>query len=117
MYIKVLVETKVKSNDMTFTYHVSEKYKENLIGKRVMVPFGNRNLQGFVLGYTDKPTDYKVKEILKILDDERVLNDELLNLGKYISEKYLCSLIYAYQAMLPKALKANINNNIKSQIM
>ena len=32
MYIKVLVETKVKSNDMTFTYHVSEKYEENLIG-------------------------------------------------------------------------------------
>ena len=25
MYINVLVETKVKSNDMTFTYHTDEK--------------------------------------------------------------------------------------------
>ena len=33
MYINVLVETKVKANDMTFTYHADSNYKENLIGK------------------------------------------------------------------------------------
>ena len=115
MFINVLVETRVKSNDMTFTYYVSNNDK-NLIGKRVMVPFGNRTLQGFVLSYTDKPLDYEAKEILKVLDDEVVLNDELLKLGKYMSEKYLCSLIYAYQVMLPKALKANIKNNLKTKV-
>lgn len=107
MYIKVLIETKVKTNDMTFTYYVPSNIADNLIGKRVLVPFSNRVVQGFVIEYTNKPLDYEVKQILKVVDEEPVLNEELLNLGKFMSEKYLCSLICTYQTMLPKALKAN----------
>ena len=112
MYINVLVETKVRTNDMTFTYHTD---KTDLLGKRVLVPFGNRNIEGFVLNYTEKNNDYEIKDIIKVIDDEKVLNDELLDLGKFMKDKYLCPLIYAYQAMLPKELKANykISNNIK----
>ncbi len=108
MYVNVLIETRVKSNDMTFTYKVSKEFQEkDLIGKRVLVPFANRIVEGFVLEYTNKTDTYEIKGIYKIIDDERVLNDELVDLGKFISKKYLCSLVYAYQAMLPKALKAN----------
>ena len=112
MYINVLVETKVKSNDMTFTYHTDEK---DLVGKRVLVPFGNRNIEGFVLNYTEKNKDYEIKDIIKVIDNEKVLNDELLDLGKYMKDKYLCPLIYAYQTMLPKELKASykVSENIK----
>ena len=114
MYINVLVETKVKSNDMTFTYYVPNEYsKINLVGKRVIIPFGNRKIEGFVIEYTKKPEDYEIKEIIKVIDEDEVLNEELINLGKFISDKYLCSLISAYQVMLPKALKANINNGLK----
>lgn len=108
MYVNVLIETRVKSNDMTFTYKVSKEFQEkDLIGKRVLVPFANRIVEGFVLEYTNKPDTYEIKGIYKVIDEEKVLNDELIGLGKFISEKYLCSLVYAYQAMLPKALKAN----------
>ena len=113
MYVKVLVETRLKSNDMTFTYHVPEIIKEELIGKRVLVPFANRTVQGFVLDYASFSDDYEIKDIIEVVDDERVLNDELLKLGKYMSEKYLCPLITCYQAMLPKALKARVKNNHK----
>lgn len=107
MYINVLIETKVNKNNMTFTYHVPTNLDNNLIGKRVLVPFNNRIIEGFVLKYAKKPNEYEVKDIISVIDKEVVLNDELLNLGKFMSEKYLCSLIYAYQAMLPRALKAN----------
>lgn len=111
MYINVLIETRVKSNDMTFTYKTS---LDNLVGKRVLVPFSNREVEAFVIEYTKKP-DYEVKNIIKVVDEEKILNDELMNLGKFISEKYLCPLVYSYQVMLPKALKANhkINNGAK----
>ena len=62
MYINVLVETKVKANDMTFTYHADSNYKENLIGKRVLVPFSNRIVEGFALEYTTQPKDYVAKD-------------------------------------------------------
>ena len=104
MYVNVLVENKVKSNDMMFTYKTSN---DDLVGKRVLVPFGNRIISGFVIEYTKELLDYEVKTIYKVIDEEAVLNEELIKLGKFIGEKYLCSLVYAYQAMLPKALKAN----------
>ena len=111
MYVKVLIETRVKSNDMTFTYHVPSNVENNLlIGKRVLVPFSNRTVEGFVLGYDAKTDDYEIKDIIKIIDDEPVLNDELINLGIYMSKKYLCPLINCYQSMLPKALKAGVKN-------
>ena len=115
MYINVLVETKVKANDMTFTYHADSNYKENLIGRRVLVPFSNRIVEGFALEYTTQPKDYVAKDIIKVVDNETILNDELISLGKFISKKYLCSLIYAYQVMLPKALKANHKINYKAK--
>ena len=111
MYVKVLIETRLKSNDITFTYHVPSNVEDNLlIGKRVLVPFSNRTVEGFVLGYDAKTDDYEIKDIIKIIDDEPVLNDELINLGIYMSKKYLCPLINCYQSMLPKALKAGVKN-------
>lgn len=111
MYVKVLIETRVKSNDMTFTYHAPSNVEDNLlIGKRVLVPFSNRTVEGFVLGYDAKTDDYEIKDIIKIIDEEPVLNDELINLGIYMSKKYLCPLINCYQSMLPKALKAGVKN-------
>lgn len=117
MYIDVLIETRVKSNNMVFTYKVPASLSSNIIGKRVLVPFSNRTVEGFVLNYGVKKDDYDVKEVIKVIDEEPILNDELLDLGKFMSKKYLCPLIYAYQAMLPKALKANhkVNGKIKYQ--
>lgn len=112
MYINVLVETKVKSNDMTFTYHVPSIYENiSLIGKRVLVPFGTRKIEGFVLNETSKPNNYDIKDIIDVIDEDVVLNNELLELGKFMNKKYLCNLISCYQAMLPKALKAKVKNN------
>ncbi len=117
MYVNVLIENKVKSNNMMFTYHASCDLCDNLIGKRVLVPFSNRIVQGFVIEYTLKPSKFDPKGILKVIDSEPILNDELINLGKYMSEKYLCPLISCYQAMLPKALKANHKNNDNKKLV
>lgn len=115
MYVNVLIETRVKSNDMMFTYRVPNNNSDDLIGKRVLVPFSNRIIQGFVIEYSKEPKDYNAKGILKVIDEEVVLNEELISLGKFMSERYLCSLIYTYQAMLPKALKANHKNTSKAK--
>ena len=113
MYIKVLVENRVASNDMLFTYHIDNDLAKDIIGKRVLVPFRTNTVSGFVIDFDSNPLDYEAKEVIKVVDESRVLNDELLELGKKISEKYLCPLVYSYQAMLPKALKAKSKNDFK----
>ena len=109
MKIDVLVELKVKGIDQTFTYLVPDELKEKVkIGIRVLVPFGSQKLEGFVLGFNNKDVDYKLKNIIDVIDIEPVLTSEMLELGKYISKKTLCNLISAYQTMLPRALKAKL---------
>lgn len=112
MYIDVLVETIVKK-DLTFVYKVREELINKIeIGKRVLVPFSNKKIQGFIIGISkNNKFDYEVKEIIDIIDDKKVLSDELLKLGKFMSNRYMCSLIGCYQTMLPKALKAKVKNN------
>ena len=116
MKIDVLVELKVKGIDQTFTYLVPDELKEKVkIGIRVLVPFGSQKLEGFVLGFNNKDVDYKLKNIIDVIDIEPVLTSEMLELGKYISKKTLCNLISAYQTMLPRALKAKLGFNINKK--
>lgn len=117
MYAEVLVELKSKNIAKTFTYKVYDADKNNVeIGKRVLVPFGHQELEGFVLDIKNNcDDDYEVKEIIKVIDEKPVLNKELLELGKFLSESTLCSLISAYECMLPTALKAKNGTSINKK--
>ena len=109
MYIDVLVELKAKKLDKTFTYKVpSEMIGSISVGKRVLVPFGKQKLEGFIIDINDEYSyDYDIKDILEVIDEDVVINDEMMSLGRYIKNKTLCTLISAYQTMLPSALKAH----------
>ena len=117
MYASVLIEIGAKSVDKLFTYIIpSNLINDVKIGIRVKVPFGSMTLEGFVLEIKSVcEENYELKEIISLVDTDAILNPELLYLGKKIKEMTLCSLISAYQAMLPKALKAKnkVNINIK----
>ena len=116
MYIEVLTQIGVKAVDQTFTYHVPKEFENDIkIGIRVKIPFGNMVLEGFVMDINSNVSydKDKIKDIIDVTDKEPVLNREMLFLGKYMSDTLLCSKVSAYQVMLPKALKAEINSNIK----
>ena len=115
MYAQVIVEISVKAVDKMFTYKIPETMKEKIqIGARVKVPFGHQTLEGFVLKITNiSNVESETKDIIELIDETPILNKEMLLLGKEISKQTLCTLISAYQAMLPKALKASANTNIK----
>jgi len=111
----VLVELSNKSIDKTFDYLVPSKLEDKIkVGIRVTVPFGNQVLEGFVLKLKEN-SELELKSIINVIDDEVVLNEELLNLGKFISNKTLSTLISAYQVMLPKALKAQVDTEIREK--
>lgn len=109
MLIDVLVNIKT-FGEKVFTYKSNEKV---LIGSRVEVPLMKRSIIGIVIGYR-KDCDYEVKEIIRVIDTKPILNEELIELGKYMRDTYLSSLVASYEAMLPKSLKlADSKINIK----
>ncbi len=119
MTVEVLVEIKSKQIDKTFTYKVPDNLKDKIqVGKRVFVPFGRQKLEGFILEIDyDKKTDYELKEIIEVIDEYPVINEEMKELGKYISKRTLSTLICAYQTMLPTALKAKKGFNVNKKMI
>lgn len=115
MVAHVLVELKMSKIDKTFTYNIPSLLEDEVIvGKRVLVPFGKQKLEGYILKIEEKfESEYQMKDIIEVLDSEPVLNEELLELGKFVQKKTLCNLITAYQSMLPKGIKARQKDNIK----
>ena len=117
MFADILVEVVAKSTDKTFTYRIPSEMKA-MVGMRALVPFGKRNIEGFIVKiYDELDSDYEVKDIVKLIDDKPVLNEEMLELGKYISKKTLSPLTLVYQTMLPRALKAKEKTNINKKML
>ncbi|MBO5096552.1 MAG: primosomal protein N' [Bacilli bacterium] len=107
MYAKTLIEYEVKSLDHVFTYIIPENLKEKLYpGMKVKVPFGNKLINGLVLEICNEyDSEYELKEIAEIIDEEFCFDKELLEVGKYLHNTTLCNLVTAYKAMLPTSLK------------
>ena len=114
MIASVLLEIKAKSVDKTFDYLIPESLNNVIkIGMRVLVPFASQQLEGYVIEIKNHSnTSLELKEILKNIDEEVILNPELLEIGAYIKESTLSSLSSAYSTMLPTALKARKKTQI-----
>ena len=112
MYAEILIEYPTKKIDKYFTYIVPENLQGIIsIGMKVKVPFGNKIINGFVMNIIDNyNSEYELKEVVDVVDEELVLNKELMDLGKFIQDKTLCPLISAYQTMLPSSLKIKDND-------
>ena len=117
MLADILVEVVAKTTDKTFTYHIPDGMNAKE-GMRALVPFGRRNIEGFIIRiYDEVELDYEVKDIIQLVDEKPVLNEEMLELGKYISKKTLSPLTLSYQTMLPSGLKAREKTNINKKIV
>lgn len=112
MVVSVLVEISLHKKEKTFDYFVPKDLEDKIeLGIRVLVPFGKQKLEGFVIDIKEK-SDYELKSIISIIDEEPILTKELLTLGKDISDEIVCNLISIYQAMLPNGYKASNKTNI-----
>ncbi len=111
MYANVLIEYNVLSLDKEFTYIIPSSLKDIIkVGMQVVVPFGKSIINGFVTKITNDTKLTDLKEIIRIKNPEFILNQELLELGEYLSKVTLCSKISAYQTMLPSAIKIKDNH-------
>ena len=117
MLASVIIEYSVKSLNKVFDYEVPDDLKDIIkVGHKVIVPFASKNVEGFVLKIHNNFDDtIEYRKIIKIPDSDFYLSEELLKLGKYMSNTLLCNLISCYQVMLPKALKASIKTNINKK--
>ena len=112
MFVKVIVDIPAAQVNRPFDYQVPEAYQDSLqLGMRVQVPFGNRQLLGFVVGI-HHTSDFKgtLKPITAVLDYESFINEELLDLSEHLAQTLHAFRINVLQAMLPAMLKVKYQN-------
>ena len=89
--------------DRVYDYIIPEdlKVKE---GQRVIVPFGKEKKEGLVVELTTSSAISELKQISKVLEDEPLLNNELLELASWMHKHYLSPLGACVYAMIPAGM-------------
>ena len=86
--------------DMVFTYRVPADATP-VVGGRVLVPFRQQRMTGIVVELHDRKPSVATKNILTVLDATPVLDEQLLQLGRWIADYYLAPLGEVFRTMLP----------------
>ena len=111
---KVIVDVPAQQTNKPFDYRIPTRLQHVLRqGMRVIVPFGPRKVQGFVIDIVSESEFPKLREIIEPMDIQPILNKELLQLSDWLTEQTLCYKISAFQVMLPPALKAKYEKKIR----
>lgn len=76
-------------------------------GCRVEAPFGRSTRSGWVVSLEENPPEgiENIKALNKLLDEDPIFNEELLELGRWMANYYFCSLGEALACMSPSAKK------------
>ena len=101
MIAEVVINSTVKNLDRVFDYAIPVEMEDEIeIGSRVLIPFGRSTNyeEGFVVGLKEK-SDYEVKEILRIQEEE--LSNQEMKLAKWMANRYFCNLSDCIKLMLP----------------
>jgi len=89
-----------------FSYLIPESLIAKAIpGVRVIVPFRNTEITGYLVGLETAAPTQKLKAVLAILDDQPVLSSDMLQLTKWVGEYYGSSWGEAIENALPRWVK------------
>lgn len=89
-----------------FDYNIPEEAQADLqIGQRVVVPFGRRDVMGYVVGLSDQSTFSSLKDIKRVLDAVPIISAELLQLVQWMAQYYGCSWGEAIETIIPFSVR------------
>ena len=103
LYAQVAVENTIYHFDKLFTYRVPESLRGSVVpGVRVSVPFGagNRRRVGLVFSLSQEGGE-RAKDVDSVLDREVALSQDMLDLSKWMKDRYYCTLFEAAKLMIP----------------
>ncbi len=106
MIAEVIVDITNSTVDKVFDYIALE---DTTIGQRVMVPFGKRNIQGFVIALKDKSdlSNDKLKKILYAIDSYPVILEEHIELMHFMVKKYHLRYADCLRLFIPSEVRTD----------
>ncbi len=105
--------------DHAYTYAVPEHLREAVgVGKRVEAPFGrgDKPTVGYCIGVGSTAPVRAVKPLLRVLDDDALLDDHLLKLTRWMADYYLCGWGQVLHAVVPAGVRENAGTRTVTRI-
>jgi primosomal protein N' (replication factor Y) len=114
LYANVVVDTDAPGLDQAFTYRVPEELvKDIFAGACVSVPFGGREVVGYVVDLTDHaPNISGIKYVSAVVSEACSLNSGLISLASWISDYYAAPLAHSMRAIVPEVMSATVSTNV-----
>jgi len=101
--------------DTEFDYFVADELWPIETGQRIEAPFGRKDKleTGFCVGvdiafersFAGRGKGRRLKKVHKLIDEKPLLDAELMALGRWLSDYYVCPLGQVLAAMVPAAVK------------
>ncbi len=109
MICEVIVDIVNSNVDKIFDYKL-ESGQDYKIGQRVLVPFGARNIEGYILKIKNnsKMDTSKLKSVIKSLDDFSYLNEESINLMDFLIKTYNLRYADCLRLFVPNVIRKNV---------
>jgi hypothetical protein len=110
----VIVNLSVAKVDKIFDYIVPDELQETIdIGSRVVVPFNNNLVDGFVIEKKYiADTAVELKNIIESIDDIKYFSANMVILAKFIKERYNCLFIDALKCFIPPEVNISLKKKI-----
>ncbi len=112
------------SIDMNFSYLLPESFgKDDLQGKRALVPFRKKVISGVIISTKESDTIENLKYIYEILDSKPVISEKMIEFAKWISEYYMSPLGETIKLFMPPGIspqsvkKIKINEGISNSLI
>lgn len=109
--LKVALEKISYSADVLYSYASSDDIDFE-IGQRVIVPFGNGNSKrrGIILDIEENCEYKSLKEIFAIVDKKSLIDKDMIDLIKWIKNRYFCTYYDAVRLVFPAGLGGSLSN-------
>lgn len=116
-YAKIIVDIPINQLDQTYDYLIPQGLAKGIsIGHAVLIPFGNRKVIGFVVGFSEQ-TDFeesKIKEIIKIILPVSFFDEKLLELFQWMASYYKSYLIKIIKTAIPTGV---LSGQVKKKLI
>lgn len=103
-YARIIVDISQEKLDKTFDYRIPERLKGRLtVGMQVVVPFGSRQITGYIVELTDE-ADYeeeKLKDVLSIAKNSVPIESHLIALAGWMRRNYGGTMNHALKTVIP----------------
>ena len=115
MIAEVIVDVLASEVDRVFDYNIPSSCADITVGYRVLVPFGGRKIEGYVISIketTDCPPD-KLKSIISLCDSKPLILPEIIELIKYMKEKLYLRLIDGIRLAVPSGVRSGVEFKVE----